>query len=174
MAIDEGRFEYLERALDNRRHFTELKEAVRHLEIKMDERFANVDVRFLEMDGQLLAIENRLTALNSKLESKFNGLDSKFETRFDGLELKKSESKFAGVQSQFDAVLKKMDSQFKWLVGIQFGVLVTVISVLLSADVLDSVAACGAVLRDPLVIEHVHWAMRKLADARESGPPDPA
>ena len=132
MAIDEGRFEYLERALDDRRQdFTELKEAVRHLEIKMDERFANVDVRFLGMDSRFLAIENRLTALDSKLESKFNGLDSKFETRFDGLE-SKSESKFAGVQSQFDAVLKKMDSQFKWLVGIQFGVLVTVISVLLS------------------------------------------
>jgi hypothetical protein len=139
MAIDEGRFEYLERALDDRRQdFTELKEAVRHLEIKMDERFANVDVRFLGMDSRFLAIENRLTALDSKLESKFDALDSKFdaldskfEARFDASE-SKSESKFAGVQSQFDSVLKKMDSQFKWLVGIQFGVLVTVISVLLS------------------------------------------
>ena len=44
MAIDEGRLDYLERALEDRRQdFTELKEAVRHLEAKMDERFANVD-----------------------------------------------------------------------------------------------------------------------------------
>ena len=32
----------------------------------------------------------------------------------------------------------------------------------------------GADEARPLVTEHVHWAKRKLAGARESGQPDPA
>lgn len=87
IAIDERRFEYLERALDDRRQdFTELKEAVRHLEIKMDERFANVDVRFLGIDSRFLAIENRLVALDSRFDARFEALDSKFDAKFDALE----------------------------------------------------------------------------------------
>ena len=75
-----------------------------------DERFATVDVRFLGTDdSRCLALENRLTVLRAT-----------------------SESGFDGVMKQFDALQKKMDSQFRWLVGIQFGVLVTIIGVLLS------------------------------------------
>jgi hypothetical protein len=117
MAIDERRFETVERALDERRQdFAELKESIRHLDVKMDERFSNVEVRFLGIDSRFLAVENRLTALDSK----FDVWGARFESRLDGLEAK------------FGALQKTMDSQFKWLVGIQFGMLVTVIGVLLS------------------------------------------
>jgi hypothetical protein len=44
MAIDERRLETLERALDERRHdFTELKEAVRHLELTSASRTSRCD-----------------------------------------------------------------------------------------------------------------------------------
>jgi epoxyqueuosine reductase len=40
-------------------------------------------------------------------------------------------------------------------------------------DALDEIGV-GATKDDPLVIEHVQWAKRTLADARVSAPPDPA
>ena len=109
-------------------------------------------MRFLGIDSRFLATENRLMALDSKFEvwgarfeaqdAKFAALESKFDAKFDAQgshvdwDLKElcatSDSKFDGVMRQFEAFQKRMDSQFKWLVGIQFGVLVSVIGVLLS------------------------------------------
>lgn len=52
MAMEnDGRLDYLERSLeDHRQDARELKEAIRHLGQKMDERFGAVETRFLSVD----------------------------------------------------------------------------------------------------------------------------
>jgi hypothetical protein len=62
--------------------------------------------------------------------SKFDRLDARFDRLEAGLD--RLESKFDRLDVRWESVLEKMDSQFKWLVGIQFGVLFTVIGVLLA------------------------------------------
>jgi hypothetical protein len=56
---------------------------------------------------------------------------ARFEARLDGFE-SKVDATFDRLESKFEALQKTMNTQFKWLVGLQFGMLVTVIGVLLS------------------------------------------
>jgi tetrahydromethanopterin S-methyltransferase subunit G len=88
----EGRVE------EHARMLTDIAGAIRHLEVRMDQRFTSMDLRFT-------ALEGRLTALDQKLDQKVGTLDQKIGT-----------------------LDEKIDSHFRWLVGIQFAMLIAIIA----------------------------------------------
>jgi hypothetical protein len=94
---------------DCRQDIQELKEAVRHLDRKMDERFAAVELRFLGVDNRFNVMDAKMDGIRSELG-----------------QLRDSVVAFPGLLD------RKLNAQFNWIVGIQFGVLVAVIGVLLS------------------------------------------
>lgn len=81
---------------------TDVAAAVRHLEARMEQRFASVDLRFT-------GIENRLTSLDQKLDRKTDALAEKLEREVGRLD-------------------QKLDSHFRWLVGIQFAMLIALVA----------------------------------------------
>jgi chromosome segregation ATPase len=89
---------------------TDIAAAVRHLEVRMDQRFT--------------VLEGRLTALDQKLDRKIEALDQKIggvETRL--------QQRIGGVETRLE---QKLDSHFRWLVGIQFATLVTLVASLVA------------------------------------------
>lgn len=92
----EGRVE------EHARMLTDIAGAIRHLEVRMDQRFTSMDLRFT-------ALEGRLTALDQKLDLKVGVLETTLDQRIGTLD-------------------EKTDSHFRWLVGIQFAMLVAIIA----------------------------------------------
>jgi uncharacterized coiled-coil protein SlyX len=88
---------------------TDVAGAVRHLEARMDQRFASVDLRFTEIENRLNGLEGRLTALDQKLDRKTDALAEKLEREVGRLD-------------------QKLDSHFRWLVGIQFAMLIALVA----------------------------------------------
>lgn len=81
---------------------TDVAGAVRHLEARMEQRFT--------------VLEGRMSALDEKLDRKTDALVQKLDA-MDG--------RVGGVESR---LVQRFDSQFRWLVGIQFAILVALVA----------------------------------------------
>jgi predicted RNase H-like nuclease (RuvC/YqgF family) len=92
--------------------FVEIRDAVRHLEYRMDGRFEAVDQRFESIDRRFEMIDRRFEAIDRR----FEGVDRRFE----------------GLERRLDGMDSKMSQQFLWLVGIQVTTLVAIVGALLS------------------------------------------
>ena len=72
MPTIEERVAYLEGTLNEQSHaLTEVRDAVRHLELRMDARFEGVDRRFEGIDRRFEALERRIDALDEKVSRQF-------------------------------------------------------------------------------------------------------
>jgi len=83
------------------------------LEKTLDARFEKIDQRFEKLENALEArfekIDQRFEKLENALEAKFEKIDQQFE---------KVDQRFEKTDQRFEKIDEKMDSNFKWLVGI--------------------------------------------------------
>ena len=86
-----------------------LRDAVTHLEHRMDASFQAVDRRFEAVDRRFEAIDRRFDTVDRRLD----GLDDK-------------------MSRQFETVHDRMSRQFMWLVGIQVTTLAAIVAALLT------------------------------------------
>ena len=101
VATLEERVAFLEgRVAEHSRGVDGIRDALVHLEERMDRRFEGVDARFQSLDVRLDGMERRL-----------DGLDTKMERRFAGIE-------------------DKLSRSFVWLVGIQVTTLAAMVTAL--------------------------------------------
>jgi hypothetical protein len=65
------------------------------------------------------------------MDRRFDGLEQRMDSRFGGLEQKDDahEQKIDGVETRLD---RKLDSHFRWLVGIQFAMFVALVASLMA------------------------------------------
>jgi uncharacterized coiled-coil protein SlyX len=102
----EERVAYLEGQVSEQSHaMGEIRDAVRHLEQRMDARFEGTDRRFEAIDRRFEAIDRRFEAVDRR----FDVLDR----RIDGLD-------------------EKVSRQFVWLVGLHVTTLVAMVGALLA------------------------------------------
>ena len=102
----EERVAYIEGQVSEQSHaMIEVRDAVRHLELRLDARFESVDRRFQAIDGRFESIDHRFEAVDRRFDV--------VDRRIDGLD-------------------DKVSRQFLWLVGIQVTTLVAVVGALLS------------------------------------------
>ena len=123
----------------------------------LDTRIDNLDSR---VSGRMDSLEVNLSGRIGGLDAKVEGFRNEFSTRFDMLDakidrkvdrldgkvdglrnelwgaIKTVEESVTDLRTKMDAfpgfVDKRLNRQFKWLVGIQFGVMVVIIGVVLS------------------------------------------
>lgn len=86
---------------DHAHALSEIRDAIRHLEQRMDARFTAIDSRFTAIDSRFTTHDTRFTAI---------------DRRFDLLE------------HRFDRLDDKVSRQFMWTVSIQITVLIAVVS----------------------------------------------
>ncbi len=107
MATLEERVAFLEgKVQEHSRGLDGVREAVAHLELRMDRRFEGVDRRFE-------SLERRLDALDQKLDQRTDALNQKLDQRTDALD-------------------QKLSRYFVWLVGVQVTTLVALAGALLA------------------------------------------
>ncbi len=97
------------RVVEHARMLTDVAGAVRHLEARMEQRFTSVDLRFTGLENRFNGLDVRLTALDQKLERRTDALDQKI----------------GAIGTRLD---QKLDTHFRWVVGIQFGLLITLVA----------------------------------------------
>lgn len=90
-----------------------IREALVHLEGRMDSRFAGVGRRFE-------SLETRFTSLEEKMDRRFEAVDRRFET---------VDSRFAGLDLKLDAHFVTIDAKLGRLTG----VVVTALAAVLAA-----------------------------------------
>lgn len=89
VAFLEGRVEEHARGVDG------IREALTHLEVRMDGRFEAVDRRFEvvdrhfeAVDRHFEAVDKRFTALDEKVDRRFTALEATLARRFDAMDTK--------------------------------------------------------------------------------------
>lgn len=110
--------------------------------MSVDERVAHVEGR-VDGQGQMLTdLSTRLVGLDAKFDLRFAGLETKFDLRFAGLEAKfekrydaleaKVDARCNAIEAKFDkrcdAIELKMSANFRWMLGIQFSILVALLA----------------------------------------------
>jgi hypothetical protein len=89
-----------------------IREAIVHLEQRMDARFDAVDRRFEAIDRRFEAIDRRFEAIDGR----FAGMDGRFEA----------------MERRFGTMDDRVSRQFMWLVGIQVTTLVAIVAALVA------------------------------------------
>ena len=92
---------------------TDVAAAVRHLEVRVEHFEVRMEQRFTVLEGRLTALDEKLDRKVGVLEQKIGALDQKI----------------GGVEMRLE---QKLDSHFRWLVGIQFATLVTLVAALVA------------------------------------------
>lgn len=105
------------------RMLTDVAGAVRHLEARMEQRFASVDLRFTGIENRFVGLEGRLTGLEGRLTA----LDQKVDRKTDGLDLKIGALGLT-LERKVGKLDQKLDNHFRWLVGIQFAMLIAFVA----------------------------------------------
>ena len=82
-----------------------------------DERLVRLEVRVSEHSDLFGDIRQRLTAFEQRVDARFNHVDARF-TR---------------VEQRLDSLNDRLSQQFRWIVGLQITVLVTVVGALTAA-----------------------------------------
>jgi uncharacterized coiled-coil protein SlyX len=99
--------------------------------VAVEERLAHVEGRIEGQAQMLTDVGARLVALDQKFDLKFAALEAKVDRKFSELEAKvdrritELEAKFG---RKFDALEAKISSNFRWMVGIQFTILVALLA----------------------------------------------
>jgi uncharacterized coiled-coil protein SlyX len=102
----EERVAFLEGRVVEHSHMLDgIREAIVHLEQRMDRRFELLEQRFAAIDQRFAAIDQRFASVDQRLNS--------LDLRIDGLDA-------------------KMSRQFMWLVGIQVTTLVAIVAALVA------------------------------------------
>jgi len=106
MPTIEERVAYIEGQMSEQSHaLLELRDAIRHLDQKMDARFDLVDRRFGSIDQRFETFDRR-----------FEAIDRRFET----------------MDRRIESLDDKVSRQFVWLVGAQLTTLVAIVGALLA------------------------------------------
>lgn len=106
----EERVAYLEGRVEEQTHMINgIREAIVHLEERMDRRFEGVERRFEGIDTRFAGIDRRFEALESRIDA----LDRKLDRRTDALD-------------------EKLSSHFVWLVGVQVTTFVAIVAAVLA------------------------------------------
>ena len=122
MPTIEERVAYLEGQVSEQSHaLLEVRDAVRHLEQRMETRFDTFEQR---MDAKYSSLEQRMDAKHSSLEQRMDARLDAFEQRVD--------VRFAGVDRRIGGLEDKMSRQFVWTVGVQVTTFVAIVAALLS------------------------------------------
>jgi uncharacterized coiled-coil protein SlyX len=102
----EERVAFLEGRVVEHSHMLDgIREAIVHLEQRMDRRFELLEQRFASIDQRFSAIDQRFTAVDQR---------------------------FSAVDRRLDNLDAKMSRQFLWLVGIQVTTLVAIVAALVA------------------------------------------
>ena len=110
VAYIEGRVEEQGRGMDG------IRDAIVHLEERMDARFAGVDARFTSMAS---SIDERFTSMGSSIDARFASVAARFDAvdrRLDALD------------ARVTALDDKMTRVFMWLVGLNVATLAAVVT----------------------------------------------
>lgn len=105
-----------------------VREAIVHLELRMDARFEAIDRRFE-------AIDRRFEALEANLEARFQHLEARFgrlEARLDASD-EKWAGEIASLGRRVDRLDERLSRQFVWLVGSQMTMLLAIVAALTTA-----------------------------------------
>ncbi len=106
MPTIEERVAYIEGQMSEQSHaLLELRDAIRHMDQKMDARFDLVDRRFGSIDQRFETFDRR-----------FEAIDRRFET----------------MDRRIESLDDKVSRQFVWLVGAQLTTLVAIVGALLA------------------------------------------
>lgn len=93
----------------------EVRDAIRHLEQRVDARFQAIDARFDAIDQRFDAIDQRFDAIDRRFDA--------HERRFEA-----NDRHFEALERRLDRLDDKMARQFMWTVSIQITVLLAVVS----------------------------------------------
>lgn len=118
-------------AMANRKDMISSEEArIMLLEQKNDDFHQTLKRLESKIDNLDNKLDSKIDALDTKFETKFDALDNKFETKFDALDTK-FESKYKALDNKLDSQNTKIDSHFRWTVGLIFGLYATAFATLL-------------------------------------------
>ena len=98
---------------------------------RLEGRVQDFGDRFDTLERRLDSFERRMDARCETVDRRFQGLDQRFETidqRFGTVD-----RRFVVLEAQLHALDDKMSSQFRWLVGGQVAVLVSIVGTLSAA-----------------------------------------
>ncbi len=103
-----------------------IEERVDHLAITMNQRFNELESR---INGLEQKFESRINGIETRIngiETRINGIEQKFESRINGLE-QKFESRINGIETRINGLEQKLDSHFKWSMGLLFTSWITIL-----------------------------------------------
>lgn len=146
----EDRVTFLEeRVSDQGNTLTEIREMLVHIDQKVDRFREELSDRIGSLDEELSGrmgsldeeLSGRIGSLDKRLSSRISALEERLSTRIEALEERHS-GQLAALNARIDTTNERLTSleellvdllwkQFRWLVGIQVTVLVTLVAVLL-------------------------------------------
>jgi archaellum component FlaC len=120
MPTIEERVAYIEGQMSEQSHaLLELRDAIRHMDQKMDARFDLIERRFGSIDQRFETFDRRFEAIDRRFEA----IDRRFEA---------IERRFETMDRRFESLDDKVSRQFVWLVGGQLTTLVAIVGALLA------------------------------------------
>jgi len=124
VATLEERVAFLEGRVVEHSHMLDgIREAIVHLEQRMDRRFELLEQR-------LTGLEQRFEQRFALIEERFVAIDQRFvaiDQRFAGID-----QRFVGLDQRIDNLDAKVSRQFMWLVGIQMTTLAAIVAALVA------------------------------------------
>jgi uncharacterized coiled-coil protein SlyX len=127
MPTIEERVAYIEGKMSEQSHaLLELRDAIRHLDQKMDARFDLVDRRFGGIDQRFETFDRRFESIDRR----FDAIELRFEAidrRFDAID-----RRFETFERRIESLDDKVSRQFVWLAGAQVTTLVAIVGALLA------------------------------------------
>jgi chromosome segregation ATPase len=134
MPTIEERVAFIEGQMSEQTHvLAELRDAIRHLDQKMDARFDLVDRRFGGVDERAESMDRRFEQMDrhfGAIEVRFEQMDRRFETidrRFEAVD-----RRIEGLERRIETLDDKLSRHFLWLVGTQVTTLVAIVGALLA------------------------------------------
>ena len=134
MPTIEERVAYIEGQMSEQSHaLLELRDAIRHLDQKMDARFDLVERRFGSIDQRFETFDRRFEAIDRRFEAidrRFEAIEFRFEAidrRFDAVD-----RRFETIERRIESLDDKVSRQFVWLAGAQVTTLVAIVGALLA------------------------------------------
>jgi len=127
MPTIEERVAYIEGQMSEQSHaLLELRDAIRHLDQKMDARFDMVDRRFGGIDQRFETFDRRFETIDRRFEAielRFEAIDRRFEA---------IDRRFETIERRIESLDDKVSRQFVWLAGAQVTTLVAIVGALLA------------------------------------------
>jgi uncharacterized protein (DUF3084 family) len=123
----EERVAFLEGRVVEHSHMLDgIREAIVHLEQRMDRRFELIEQRFTGLDSRFVSIDQRFEAIDRRfaaIDQRFAAIDQRFAV---------VDQRLSALDMRIDGLDAKMSRQFMWLVGIQVTTLVAIVAALVA------------------------------------------